>query len=81
MFRKVLKVIRCRRSFRKVLKVIQEDQTEHPLMGGAWEQWEGSGAIHKGGDIQVKVCGFSVCAWYFQADARTGDVGIPIIRM
>ena len=33
-------------------KVSEVDQIEHPLAGG---QWEGLGAIHKGGEIWIEV--------------------------
>ena len=41
------------RSVRKrVSKVSEVDQVEHVLAGG---QWEGLGAVHKGGEIRIEV--------------------------
>jgi hypothetical protein len=44
---------------RRVPKVVQDDQTEHPLIGGAWE---GMGAVRKGGEIRIAVSAPQLCA-------------------
>ena len=38
---------------KQVSKVSEADQIEHILAGG---QWEGLGAVRKGGEICIKVC-------------------------
>ena len=43
---------------RRVPKVVQDDQTAHPLIGGVWE---GLGTVRKGGEIWIKVCGLMMC--------------------
>ena len=38
---------------KRVSKVSKADQVEHVLAGG---QWEGLGAVRKGGEIRIEVC-------------------------
>ncbi len=60
---------------RRVPKVVQDDQTAHPLIGGVWE---GLGAVRKGGEIQIKVCGLVMCMGRRKLTGRTGPTSVSV---
>ena len=60
---------------RRVPKVMQDDQTTHPLIGGVWE---GLGAVRKGGEIQIKVCGLVMCMGRRKLTGRTGPTSVSV---
>src|SRR6266481_4233209 len=63
---------------RRVPKVVQDDQTAHPLIGGVWE---GLGTVQKGGEIRIKVCGLVMCTDRWKLTGRTGPTGISVKQM
>ena len=60
---------------RRVPKVVQDDQTAHPLIGGVWE---GLSAVQKGGKIQIKVCGLVMCMGQRKLTGRTGPTSVSV---
>src|SRR6266481_6304055 len=63
---------------RRVPKVVQDDQTAHALIGGVWE---GLGAVRKGGEIRIKVCGLVMCTGRWKLTGGTGPTSFPVERM
>src|SRR6266481_8834553 len=63
---------------RRVPKVVQDDQTAHPLIGGVWE---GLGAVRKGVEIRIKVCGLVMCTGRWKLTGGTGPTSFPVERM